>query len=224
MSPVDLKAQQQQQEMLYFSNDSIANPDGSDDLSSAEAVAPGKESQLVSPPLVPSNTCTPFGDTHGAKEDSLPFPEDEPHRFITQSTDSGTSTNDEEEKDEASKFRSSGKRKLPPETFERTRFKDVIGHGSVKMRIEEILLPLALPPCVADAVLTGIRALPASIMLYGPPGCGKVRALSTNRNAILFVLEFNSQMLDSQLVDDTDTTGSIHCGRSPCRLLLHCSK
>jgi SpoVK/Ycf46/Vps4 family AAA+-type ATPase len=62
-----------------------------------------------------------------------------------------------------------------PDNFERTRFKDIIGHGAVKLRIEEILLPMALPPIVADTVLTGIRALPASILLYGPPGCGKVR-------------------------------------------------
>ena len=61
------------------------------------------------------------------------------------------------------------------DAFERTRFKDIIGHGAVKLRIEEMLLPMALPPSVADSVLTGIRALPASILLYGPPGCGKVR-------------------------------------------------
>jgi len=60
------------------------------------------------------------------------------------------------------------------EAFERTRFKDIIGHGAVKLRIEEMLLPMALPISVADSVLTGIRALPASILLYGPPGCGKV--------------------------------------------------
>jgi SpoVK/Ycf46/Vps4 family AAA+-type ATPase len=73
--------------------------------------------------------------------------------------------------------RGSSKRKQPPrsDTFERTRFKDVIGHGAAKMRIEEMLLPMALPPSVASSVLIGIRALPASIILYGPPGCGKVR-------------------------------------------------
>ena len=62
--------------------------------------------------------------------------------------------------------------------LERTRFKDIIGHGAVKLRIEEMILPMALPTTVAQSVLTGIRALPASILLYGPPGCGKVRGNS----------------------------------------------
>jgi hypothetical protein len=57
---------------------------------------------------------------------------------------------------------------------ETTRLRDIIGHGVVKLRIDEIILPMALPPEVADSVLTGIRAIPASILLYGPPGCGKV--------------------------------------------------
>lgn len=64
------------------------------------------------------------------------------------------------------------------DTFERTRFRDIIGHGAVKLRIEEMLLPMSLPPSIADSVLTGIRAQPASILLHGPPGCGKVRYFS----------------------------------------------
>jgi hypothetical protein len=82
-----------------------------------------------------------------------------------------------------------------------TRFSDVIGHASVKLRIDEMLLPLALPPALAQSILTGmcplsamltccmhryshkhtvishigVRSLPASLLLYGPPGCGKVR-------------------------------------------------
>ena len=65
------------------------------------------------------------------------------------------------------------------ENFERTRFQDVIGHSAVKLRMEEMLLPMALPSNVASQVLTGIRALPASILLYGPPGCGKVSIKGT---------------------------------------------
>ena len=56
-----------------------------------------------------------------------------------------------------------------------TRFSDIIGHGDVKIRIDELLLPLALPPALADSILRGVRALPASILLYGPPGCGKTQ-------------------------------------------------
>lgn len=64
--------------------------------------------------------------------------------------------------------------KTTSDTFEKTRFKDIIGHGAVKLRLDELLLPLALPEQLTQTVLVGIRALPASILLYGPPGCGKV--------------------------------------------------
>ena len=54
-----------------------------------------------------------------------------------------------------------------------TTFADIIGHGQAKLRLDEALLPLALPPDLTDSVLTGVRAAPASILLHGPPGCGK---------------------------------------------------
>lgn len=57
---------------------------------------------------------------------------------------------------------------------EKTRLKDIIGHGAVKLRIDELLLPMGLPAAVANSVFTGIRSIPASILLHGPPGCGKV--------------------------------------------------
>lgn len=61
-----------------------------------------------------------------------------------------------------------------PETTS-TQFSDIIGHASVKLRVDEMLLPLALPPALANSILTGVRSLPAALLLYGPPGCGKVR-------------------------------------------------
>lgn len=57
----------------------------------------------------------------------------------------------------------------------KTRFSDIIGHGSAKLRLDEMLLPLALPPSLAQNILTGVRSIPASILLYGPPGCGKTQ-------------------------------------------------
>jgi hypothetical protein len=54
------------------------------------------------------------------------------------------------------------------------RLDDIIGHGCVKLRMDELLLPLGLPESILDTVFTGTRATPASILLYGPPGCGKV--------------------------------------------------
>ena len=74
------------------------------------------------------------------------------------------------------------------------RFSDIIGHGAAKLRLDEMLLPLALPPTISRNVLVGkcvpcpcsnsleasilklflsfvgIRAVPASILFYGPPG------------------------------------------------------
>jgi ATPase family associated with various cellular activities (AAA) len=55
------------------------------------------------------------------------------------------------------------------------RFSDIIGHSAVKLRLDEVLLPLALPPTLADTILVGVRSLSASILLFGPPGCGKTQ-------------------------------------------------
>ena len=35
-------------------------------------------------------------------------------------------------------------------------FRDIIGHGQAKLRLDEALLPLALPPDLVDSVLTGL--------------------------------------------------------------------
>lgn len=85
----------------------------------------------------------------------------------------------------------SRKRKMSPRdasdcVMEKTRFEDIIGHSAVKVRCDEILLPMALPTSVTDSILTGVRSLPASMLLYGPPGCGKtklVRALAGEAQA-----------------------------------------
>lgn len=55
------------------------------------------------------------------------------------------------------------------------RFGDIIGHAAVKLRLEEVLLPLALPQDLAASILVGVRSLSPSILLFGPPGCGKTQ-------------------------------------------------
>jgi SpoVK/Ycf46/Vps4 family AAA+-type ATPase len=52
-------------------------------------------------------------------------------------------------------------------------FKDIVGHQSAKLRLDEILVPLELPVELSKSVLHGIRSLPASVLLHGPPGTGK---------------------------------------------------
>jgi len=55
------------------------------------------------------------------------------------------------------------------------KFKDIIGHAAVKLRLDEALLPLALSSDLADSILVGVRSLSPSILLFGPPGCGKTQ-------------------------------------------------
>jgi hypothetical protein len=66
------------------------------------------------------------------------------------------------------------KKRLPAQ--ETTRLHDIIGHEDAKLRIAELTLPLALPESILNSVFTGIRRLPTTILLTGPPGCGKVRS------------------------------------------------
>lgn len=40
-------------------------------------------------------------------------------------------------------------------TIIHTRFEDIIGHGNAKLRLDEALLPLALPPSIASSIITG---------------------------------------------------------------------
>ena len=79
------------------------------------------------------------------------------------------SSKDEEDEDDFKSLKTSAGTK----NIVATKFSDIIGHGAVKLRLEEVLLPLALPSSLADSILTGIRSHSASILMYGPPGCGK---------------------------------------------------
>jgi hypothetical protein len=43
------------------------------------------------------------------------------------------------------------------EQYPTTRFSDIIGHSHAKLRLDEALLPLALPSKLADSILTGMK-------------------------------------------------------------------
>jgi SpoVK/Ycf46/Vps4 family AAA+-type ATPase len=73
-------------------------------------------------------------------------------------------------------------RHAPP----RTRLSDITGHAAVKLRLEEVLLPLVLPAALLARVYRGIRSNSSTgsssstggntaLMFYGPPGCGKTQ-------------------------------------------------
>jgi hypothetical protein len=51
-----------------------------------------------------------------------------------------------------------------PTTLVNVSFRDIIGHGQAKLRLDEALLPLALPSDLADSVLTG-ASIPKTIIL-----------------------------------------------------------
>lgn len=88
------------------------------------------------------------------------------------------------------------------------RFSDIIGHASVKLRIDELILPLGLPSIIAETVLKGIRSIPASILLYGPPGCGKVGWLNGVPYSVLAPKVASLLTFPSRF---TDKTSASHC-------------
>jgi SpoVK/Ycf46/Vps4 family AAA+-type ATPase len=68
----------------------------------------------------------------------------------------------------------------------KTKLHHIQGHVNAKLHLEEALLPLALPPGLAQRVFGGIRgggggssssssSSSSNILLYGPPGCGKTQ-------------------------------------------------
>jgi hypothetical protein len=58
-----------------------------------------------------------------------------------------------------------------------TRFADIVGQTQAKLHLKELLLPFLLPAHITARIFVGPRAQPASVLLYGPPGCGKVSSI-----------------------------------------------
>lgn len=108
-------------------------------------------------------------DMHVQKQNMLPKPTGTVNEDMYPA---GSSTNQSFcERDSAD----TNPRKRKKEVSTSIRFSDIIGHASVKLRIDELILPLGLPAAISHSILKGIRSIPTSILLYGPPGCGKVR-------------------------------------------------
>jgi SpoVK/Ycf46/Vps4 family AAA+-type ATPase len=85
-----------------------------------------------------------------------------------------TCTDMEDQVTRKRKCSSNDRHDTPSHMLETTTFKDIIGHGAVKLRIDELLLPMTLPKELKDSIfLSGVRSMPASVLLYGPPGTGK---------------------------------------------------
>lgn len=82
-----------------------------------------------------------------------------------------------------------------------THLRDIVGHAAVKLRIDELLLPLGLPDSLVDTVLTGSRSIPATILLHGPPGCGKVRDCIKFRIAALLSLTLLTTFCYVSMID-----------------------
>ena len=147
------------------------------------------DSTTTSPfePSITTSTTTSFATTPEQQLVDAP-PVTTTSSSLTTEQEMTTRTNEENDEDTSSSINSTRKRSLPgpeqdPETTESTSsiviptttFADIIGHGAVKLRLDEILLPLALPPPLVSKVLCGIRSTSASILLSGPPGCGKTQ-------------------------------------------------
>jgi hypothetical protein len=101
-------------------------------------------------------------------------------------------------------------RKRKKEVSTSIRFCDIIGHASVKLRIDELILPLGLPSSISQSILKGIRSIPTSILLHGPPGCGKVSLLK-----IAFA-RLRMTFTNTTRIIPLDETGTSHRRRSAC--------
>lgn len=138
--------------------------DGCDDVVNDDLLTMGDENvQLL------DSTATARGVDHLHNRVSECDESDQGENHQDDGNDDGIATSTAAKQQQSHGFNSSP----PPPPLVGVSFRDIIGHGQAKLRLDEALLPLALPPDIAASVLTGIRAAPASILLHGPPGCGK---------------------------------------------------
>jgi hypothetical protein len=102
-------------------------------------------SNLSNPVLEQIGDIVPVND-YGADHDQTSISEDR------QAPSSNTSSKPERKT-------SSPKRRAATKSFSDqnvTMLSDIIGHAAVKLRIDEVLLPIALPPQLAESILTGM--------------------------------------------------------------------
>jgi ATP-dependent 26S proteasome regulatory subunit len=66
----------------------------------------------------------------------------------------------------------SSARQQPAHTVSVLKFDSIVGCEGPKQALREnVVLPLALPPSVRDAIFTGPRAAGANVLLYGTSSC-----------------------------------------------------
>ena len=114
---------------------------------------------------------------HDARSDDINDGRNEISAAESSLTASGVSTHESHCEDDGQQYDSFAKKnkQSPNAQIVNVSFRDIIGHGQAKLRLDEALLPLALPPDLANSVLSGIRSSPSSILLHGPPGTGKTK-------------------------------------------------
>jgi SpoVK/Ycf46/Vps4 family AAA+-type ATPase len=121
-------------------------------------------------------TTTRGGSSHGMRDFS-PLSEDSGHSptptLVTSWTEDGRNQVFDRKSSTESRHVTEGAGSINITSVESSSLDDIVGHDEAKIRVQEVLLSLSPR---FSAIMTGIRALPPSILLYGPPGCGKVRA------------------------------------------------
>ena len=152
-----------QGEKKYFESSSgvsnrVAERVASDAALGQAGAAPTVDQSRIAPAFGDALTL----DSVEQNESVFPLPEEAaigPHDHDYNPPDAAnviSATDDSAEQERGEGEQGKGKSRQPSRAAEESvSFHDIIGHRQAKLRLDEALLPLALPPDLADSVLTG---------------------------------------------------------------------